>query len=98
VAAANAILRFVRRERILSAATFMDTDTEAMEIEVSPDARGAGRTLAELPIPAGAVVGGVIRGDEAFVPGGSTRVRGRDRLVLLAQRDAIDPAEELFLT
>jgi len=98
VAAAHAILRFVRRERILSVATFMDTDAEAMEIEVAPDGRAAGRTLAELAIPAGAVVGGVIRGDAAFVPGGPTRVRGRDRLVLLAQRDAIDSIEELFLT
>jgi trk system potassium uptake protein TrkA len=96
VAAADAILRFVRRGRILSVATFIDSDAEAMEIEVAPESRSAGLTLAGIDLPAGSVVGGIIRGEEAFVPDGSTQVRGRDRLVLLTRREAIDAIEALF--
>lgn len=96
VAAANAILRFVRRDRILSVATFKGTTAEAMEIEVSPDAPAVGLTLAELAIPDGAVVGGFIRGNEVFLPSGRSIIQGRDHLVVLAAPGSIEAVERLF--
>jgi trk system potassium uptake protein TrkA len=97
VAAANAILRFVRRDRILSVATFKDTRSEAIEIEVDPDSPAPGTALRDLAVPPGGVVGGFVRGNEAFLPTGDTVIRGRDHLVVLATPDAIEDVERLFM-
>ncbi len=96
VAAANAILRFVRRDRILSVATFMDTDAEAIEIEVAPESPAVGASLTETQPPRGTVICGVIRGEEAFVPHGGTRIEKGDRIVVLSGREDIDAVEALF--
>ncbi len=96
VAAANAILRFVRRDRILSVVTFVDTDAEAIEIEVAPDSGAVGSALTEAKPPRGTVVCGVTRGEEAFVPHGGTRIEKGDRIVVLSGREDIDAVEALF--
>lgn len=97
VAAANAILRFVRRDRILSVATFKDTRAEALEIEVAPGARAVGMALRDLAVPAAAVVGGFVRGTEAFLPTGDTVIRGGDHLVVLASPSALEDVERMFI-
>jgi trk system potassium uptake protein TrkA len=96
VAAANAILRFVRRDRIVSVATFMDTDAEAIEIEVAPDSPAVGVALTESRPPRGTVICGVMRGEESFVPHGGTRIEKGDRIVVLSGREDIDAVEALF--
>jgi trk system potassium uptake protein TrkA len=96
LAAANAILRFVRRGRIHSVATFKDTDAEAMEIEVVADSPAVGKLLRELDLAAGAVIGGIHREGEAIVPHGATEIRAQDRLILFALPTAIHDVEQLF--
>lgn len=96
LAAANAILRFVRRGRIHSVATFKDTAAEAIEIEAEPHARLIGKTVMELDLPRGAVIGGVLRGGRAFVPEGSTVIAPRDHLIFFALPEAIPQVERLF--
>ena len=96
LAAANSILRFVRRGKIHSVATFDDTDAEAIEIEVDVQSTAIGKTLQELPLPNGAVVGGILRKGEAFVPTGSTDIRPEDHLIIFALPKAMARVEELF--
>lgn len=97
VAAADAILRFVRRDQILSVSTFMDTDAELIEIEVQEGTRAAGQTVQGMQMPDGTVLAGVVRGGTATIPTGATRIEVGDRVVVLADRSSIDLAEGLFL-
>jgi trk system potassium uptake protein TrkA len=97
VAAADAILRFVRRDQILSVSTFMDTDGEIIEIEVQPGTLAAGRTVQGLRMPRGTVMAGLVRNGVAMIPTGSTRIEVGDRVVVFADRSSIDQAEGLFL-
>lgn len=96
LAAANAILRFVRRGRIHSVATFKDTDAEAIEIEVDPASEAVGMNLLELPLSEGTVIGGILRAGDAFVPDGQTVISPRDRLILFALPKTIASVERLF--
>jgi trk system potassium uptake protein TrkA len=96
LAAANSILRFVRRGKIHSVVTFDDTDAEAIEIEVDAQSRAIGHSLQELPLPSGAVIGGILRKGEAFVPTGSTDIRPEDHLIIFALPKAMNRVEELF--
>jgi len=95
-AAANAILRFVRRGRIHSVATFQDTDAEAIELQVGPDGTAVGKSLADIHLPHSVIVGGVVRDGKAFVPHGSTTVETGDRLILFTLPQAIPEVEKLF--
>lgn len=98
LAAANAILRFVRRGRIHSVATFKDTRAEALDIEVEAGSRAASVRLADLELPAAAVVGGVARDDDAFVPRGDTTIEAGDRLIVFAPPEAIHEVEAMCST
>jgi Trk K+ transport system NAD-binding subunit len=40
-------------------------------------------------LPPGALIVLIRRGDEAFVPGGGTEIAAEDRLLVLAERDAL---------
>lgn len=96
LAAANAILQFVRRGRIHSVATFNDTDAEAIELEVTATSKAAGQQVAYLALPASAVIGGVLRNGSAFVPRGDTFIEPDDRVILFALPSAISAIETLF--
>jgi trk system potassium uptake protein TrkA len=96
LAAANEILRFVRRGRIRSVTTFQDSSAEAIEIEVGGASEAAGRSLREVNLPRSAIVGGIIRDGEAFIPHGDTVVQPADDLILVTLPDAIPAVERVF--
>ncbi|MFV2000021.1 MAG: Trk system potassium transporter TrkA [Acidimicrobiia bacterium] len=95
LSAANEILRFVRRGVIHSVFTFTDSDAEAIELEVGPNSRAVGRTLADLKLPHSLIIGGVQRGGDAFVPRGNTTIESGDHLIVIALPEAIKTAEKL---
>jgi trk system potassium uptake protein TrkA len=95
LSAANEILRFVRRGIIHSVTTFSDSDAEAIELEVRPGSPAIGKTLNDLNPPASLIIGGVQRGDKAFVPRGSTVIEEGDHLIVIARPEAIAAAESL---
>jgi trk system potassium uptake protein TrkA len=95
LSAANEILRFVRRGVIHSVITFSDSDAEAIELEVGPDSPAIGKSLAELKLPHSMIIGGVLRGDEAIVPKGITKIEVGDHLIAIALPEAIPTAEML---
>jgi trk system potassium uptake protein len=94
--AAGAILRFVRRGRIHSVVTFSDTDAEAIELEADERSPAIEVSLDDLAMPRGAVVGGILRRGDAFVPTGSTVVEPGDRLIVFSMPHAISEVERLF--
>lgn len=95
LAAANAILRFVRRGRIHAVSTFKDTDAEAIEIEVGVGSAADGAVLAELDLPRPAVVAGVHRGADAFVPNGQTELKAGDGLIILTPVAELERIERM---
>lgn len=96
LAAANEILRLVRRGHIHSVATFEDTDAEAIELQTSPGSGAIGKTLTEIGLPKSAIVGGILRGKKAFIPHGDTVLEEGDRVIAIALPEAISAVEQLF--
>ncbi len=94
--AASEILRFVRRGRVHSVTAFSDTAAEAIEIEVEKSSKAVGLSLLELEMPPGAVVGGFIRDEEAFVPTGRTEIMVGDRLIIFSLPECFSTVESLF--
>jgi trk system potassium uptake protein TrkA len=96
--AANAILQFVRFGEVERVVTFSDTDAEAIEMEVAEDAEAVDRTLLDLNLPVGVVVGGISRRGNTFVPDGSTVIRSGDHIIFFALPRDIQDSTALFST
>jgi trk system potassium uptake protein TrkA len=96
LAAANEILRHIRRGQIFSVSTFQDTAAEAIELQVGEGSEAVGKTLHDLGLPKSAIVGGVVRGKKAFIPHGTTEIQVGDRLIAIALPEAIPAVEKLF--
>lgn len=94
--AASAILRFVRQGQVEQVATFSDTDAEALEIEVEERSEATGKSLLELNLPVGVIVGGISRNGTTFVPDGSTVVRPGDHIIFFALPRDIAKSSALF--
>jgi trk system potassium uptake protein TrkA len=97
VAAANEVLRHVRRGAYVSAVNFMTGDVEAVEIQLREGAPVVGRTIAELDRPDGMVIGAVLRGDHAIVPRGDTRFEFGDRVIVFQVPGIAAAVEKLFV-
>jgi cell volume regulation protein A len=67
----------------------LDLKNELVELPVPAGSPVLGRTLVDIRLPEGALIVLVRRGDETFVPRGSTRIDAGDILLLLAERDAL---------
>ena len=94
--AASAILRFVRQGRVEQVATFSDTDAEAIEVEVVPQSEACDKTLLDLDLPVGVIIGGISRDGTTFVPDGSTVIRGGDHVIFFSLPRDIEESAALF--
>jgi trk system potassium uptake protein len=94
--AASAILRFVREGKVEQVATFSDTDAEAIEIEVTEGSKADGKTLLELDLPVGVIIGGISRDGTTFVPDGSTVVKAGDHIIFFSLPRDITTSSVMF--
>ena len=94
--AASAILRFVRQGQVEQVATFSDTDAEAIEIEVEENSEAVEKTLMDLDLPVGVIIGGISRNGTTFVPDGSTVVRAGDHIIFFALPRDLAESSALF--
>lgn len=96
MSAVNAILRYVRRGRVLSVATLKGIEAEAIEFSVGPNSLVAGKTLQELDFPDGSLVGTIIREGEIIIPRGPDRIEPGDDVIVFAIPGAISDVEKKF--
>ncbi len=93
--AAGAILRFVRRGEI-SAVTLLESGAQMIELRVPESHRIAGRPLAEVGFPRGAILGAVLRGDKVIIPTGRDSLKAGDNVVVFTVGAAVDKVERIF--
>jgi trk system potassium uptake protein TrkA len=95
-AAVGAILRHLRRGKVLNVAALKDEGAEVIEVEAQETSALVGKPLAEVKVPAGALVAAVVREGEVLIPGGETVVRPGDHLVIFLQRRVLGKVEKLL--
>jgi len=93
--AAGAILRFVRRGQV-AAVTLLESGAQVIEMWVPEGCRVAGRPLARVDFPEGAIVGAVSRNGEVIVPSGKDVLRPEDKAVVFTVEAAVNEVEGLF--
>jgi len=94
--AANSILRFIRRGKVVALSTFFGEAAEAIEFIVPPDAPIVNIPIKHLKIPKGAILGTIVRDDEIIIPRGDDIVRAHDKVITFLVKDILPSVETLF--
>jgi len=69
---------------------------EIVEYPVGPDDAIAGQLVRELGLPRDALLSVIVRGDEALLPRGSTRIEAHDRLHVLVREEVAEDMDDLL--
>ena len=93
--AAEAILRFVRKGEIVDVA-LLESGAEMIELRVPERCRVAGRPLAEVGFPEGAIVAALLRDGDVVIPTGKDVLMPGDDAVVFTVEDAVEEVERLF--
>lgn len=85
---ASTILRLVGAEKLVDFALLKQGQAEVMEVVVTKDAPIVGKPLHSAGLPAGALVGIIIRSAEVIIPHGDSSVLTGDRVITFSSVDA----------
>jgi trk system potassium uptake protein len=96
LSAVRAILRYIRRGRIISVAPLKGEHAEAIEAEALETYDIVNVPLAKVKFPKGALVGAIIRGEEIIIPRGDSIIKPGDRLIILTLQEALPKLEKLL--
>lgn len=92
----STILQHVRRGRIHAVHTLREGFGELIEAEAMETSGLVGQKLRDANIPAGAMVGAIVRDGQVISPRGDTVIQAHDRVVLFATTEAVRKVEKLF--
>ena len=87
-------VRYPGSSRVLT--VLEEISAEAVEMTVAENAPAVGRTLAELHMPAGSLIGLIERGGELFIPTGETKIQAGDKAVLFGTASIMEAAMSPF--
>ena len=96
LAAAGAILKFVRRGDILSMVALEGNNAEVLEIDISHSSNLFDKPLTELHFPHGAIIGMIIRNQHYEIPAGTSVLKKGDRVIVFALPKAVAKVERFF--
>lgn len=94
--AANFIFRYIRQGDIISLTSIHGVDAEVLEFIVKAESKITKNELRLLDFPKSAIIGGVIRKNEGYIPMGDFHFRPKDRAVVLCKPECIKSVEEFF--
>lgn len=94
--AANQIARYLRKGKVEAISGIYGVDAEFIQYVISKNNRLTKKLLRELRFPDTAIVAGVIRGEEVFIPDGDFKLQLNDKAIVLALPSAKSSLEKLF--
>ena len=90
------ILQHIRRGRIRGVHSLRDGLAEIIEAETLDTSPLSGKTLRDVKLPAGVIIGAIARGEEVIIPRGNTVIQTGDRVIVFATRDMVKKVEKMF--
>lgn len=93
---ASYIIRFTMGAEVTSIKCLSGIDAEAMELVAKAGSTVTKKPIRNLKIPNGAIIGGIVRGNESFIATGNIEIQENDRVVVFSLPHAIHKLEKLF--
>jgi len=96
LAAAGAILKFVRRGEVVSLTAVEDSNSEVLELVIGQESGLLGTPLSQLHFPRGAIIGAIVRGENYEIASGDSVLEAGDRVVVFSLPEALQKVERFF--
>ncbi|MBC34625.1 MAG: Trk system potassium transporter TrkA [Bacteroidetes bacterium] len=93
---ASYIVKFTMGSEVTSLKCLSGIDAEAMELVAKPKSSVTKKPIHKLNIPKGAIIGGVIRGNESHIATGDFQIQEGDKVVVFMLPEAISKVDKLF--
>ena len=93
---AGEVLKFIRREVLISLSLLEGAQAEMMELKLPAGSPLVGKALLEADLPRECLVCAMVHDNEAFVPNGNTILAEGDRVIIFAQSEAVMDIMALF--
>lgn len=94
--AAAKVFRLTLSDKVKSIQYMNGTNAEVLEYVVAEGSHIAGKSLKDIDFPEGAIIGGVIRGTEAFIAVGNTQLKTYDRVMVFSTPAAAPAVDKWF--
>ena len=98
-ATANSVLRFVRGDVESGAAveTFLHGDVEILEFAVSDESPCVDRSIGDMQLTKGALIGAIVRDGKAQIARGHSTFRANDHVIAIAKPESVEKLTALFV-
>lgn len=96
MAAAGAMLKYVRYGSVVSLAAVEGSNAEVLEMEVKQDNPHIGVPLKSMGFPKGALIAAIVRGDDYQIATGESSIKAGDRVVVFALPEALTKVDRFF--
>lgn len=96
IVAASRIFKFTMESDVLAIKCLMGSDAEIMEFIAKPNSMITRSKIKYINFPSDAIIGGVIRGNQAFIVNDETQVNAYDRVSIFALPSAINKVGKYF--
>jgi trk system potassium uptake protein TrkA len=94
--AASYMVRYTLGGNVSSLKCLSGIDADIVEFVVRDGAAVTDKPINRLDMPEGAIIGGIIRGEDSFIATGNFQIQAEDRVVVLVLPKTIQAVEKLF--
>lgn len=92
----SSVLQHIRKGRIVSVHSVCKGKAEVIEAEAVEASAVVGKRIEDLNLPAGIIIGIVVRGEAVLLPDEDLVIRAGDRIVILSQAKMVSKVEKIF--
>ena len=73
-----------------------DGIAEVIEAEALETSRLVGASIRETKLPAGIIIGALVRDEDVIIPRGDTIIKAHDRVIVFSAAEVVKKVEQLF--
>jgi trk system potassium uptake protein TrkA len=93
---ASNIIRFTMNSEVTSIKCLSAINAEVLEIVAKPHSLVTTLPIRKLKFPKGAIIGGIVRGQDSFIAVGDFQIEEGDKVVVFSLPEAIHEIDEMF--
>lgn len=93
---ANEILRFIQGGRVVSISLLIGGQAEVLEIIANEKSKVVGKSLSEVALPKGIIIGSVVHKGKVTIPNGNTIIYPGDRMIVFCLQSETSHIEKYF--
>ncbi len=93
---ASYIIKFTMSAEVISIKCLSGINAEVLEMVAKPHSLVTKKPIKNLKFPRGAIIGGIVRGDESYIAVGDFLIEAGDKVVVFALPESIHKVDDFF--